>query len=56
MNEINRQLIDLNGIGPKKAQAFNRLGLTTVYDLINYFPRRYEDRTQFKSISEIAVR
>ena len=44
----------LKGIGDKKAQAFNRLGIFTVYDLISYYPRKYEDRSLFKNISELS--
>lgn len=43
----------LKGIGPKKAEIFNAVGITTVEDLLYYFPRRYEDRTKFTAISEL---
>lgn len=43
----------LKGIGPKRAVAFNDLGLSTVEDLLYYFPRRYEDRTNFSRISKL---
>lgn len=39
------------GIGEKKAQLLNKLGVFTVYDLVSFFPRKYEDRTQFKPIA-----
>jgi len=35
----------LKGVGPKNAAALLKLGIRTVRDLIFYFPRRYEDRT-----------
>lgn len=41
----------LKGIGEKKALAFNKLGVFTVRDLISFFPRKYEDRSQFKPIA-----
>ena len=34
---------DLYGIGPKKAEKLEILDIRTVYDLITYLPRRYED-------------
>ena len=40
----------LAGIGPKKAQAFQKLGVATLPDLAGLSPRRYEDRTQFRTI------
>ncbi len=43
----------LKGIGPKKAKSFNKSGINTIEDLLFYFPRRYEDRTNFISISQL---
>ena len=40
----------LRGVGPKKVEAFEKLGVHTLGDLVSLFPRRYEDRTQFTSI------
>ena len=39
------------GIGPAKLKALGRLGLATVGDLLTYWPRAYEDRTQVYSIA-----
>ena len=41
----------LKGIGEKKAQAFNKLGVFSVHDLLSFFPRKYEDRSQYKPIA-----
>ena len=41
----------LRGVGPKKAAAFEKLGVRTVGDLVSLFPRRYEDRTRFTPIA-----
>ncbi|MCL2377879.1 MAG: ATP-dependent DNA helicase RecG [Defluviitaleaceae bacterium] len=43
----------LTGIGEKRAKAFRDAGLNTVYDLINYFPRDYDDRSQIKTVEEL---
>ncbi len=43
----------LKGIGPKRAEAFMSLGINTVYDLLYYFPRRYEDRTNIYTIEKL---
>ena len=43
----------LRGIGPRRAQAFEKLGVKTVRDLYYFFPRRYEDRTHFTKIGEV---
>ena len=34
----------LKGVGPKKAELLQKLGIKTVYDLCEYFPYRHEDR------------
>ena len=41
------------GIGEKRLLAFHRLGIDTVFDLITYFPRRYEDRSIIKPIDQV---
>jgi len=41
----------LKGIGEKKAQLLNKLGVFSVRDLVSFFPRKYEDRSKFKSIA-----
>jgi len=41
------------GIGPKRAEAFANVGVFTCADLLKYFPFRYEDRRNFRKISEI---
>lgn len=45
-------LSDFPGVGPARARALGRLGLTTAGDLLNYFPRDYEDRTRIYSIAQ----
>ncbi len=44
----------LKGIGEKRAQAFYKLGVFSLFDLISYFPRRYEDRSIVRRIEETA--
>lgn len=43
----------LKGVGPKRAKLFASFGINTLEDLLYYFPRRYEDRTNFTSISDL---
>lgn len=40
-------------VGPKKAQLLKKLGIETVYDLITYYPRAYEDESTISHISEL---
>ncbi|MCE5237609.1 ATP-dependent DNA helicase RecG [bacterium] len=39
-------LLHLPGIGPARAEALARVGLSTVGDLLQYYPFRYEDRRE----------
>lgn len=43
----------LKGVGPKRAKSLAARGITTVDELLYYFPRRYEDRTNFAKISDL---
>lgn len=45
----------LAGIGPKRAKQLEGLGIFTLYDLIAYFPRTYEDRTRLLQVHELEV-
>ncbi|MFA5072336.1 MAG: ATP-dependent DNA helicase RecG [Nitrospirota bacterium] len=42
------------GIGPKRAEWLNKLGITTVEDALFYLPARYEDRSNLKKIARLA--
>jgi ATP-dependent DNA helicase RecG len=42
------------GIGPKRAELFQKLGITTVDDALMHLPWRYEDRGNLKKISRLA--
>ena len=45
----------LKGVGEARAKLFASMGISTLYDLISYFPRAYEDRTRIVPISELQV-
>ncbi len=51
--QLNTSVRYLKGVGPQKAKIFSEAGINTIEDLLCYFPRRYEDRTKFVSISEV---
>lgn len=42
----------IKGIGPKKCQLFNKLGIFNVEDMLRYYPRKYQDRRTTYSIFE----
>lgn len=43
----------LRGIGPRRAQALEKLGIRSLNDLFFLFPRHYEDRTHFRKIETL---
>jgi ATP-dependent DNA helicase RecG len=50
---INDSIQYLKGVGPKRAEAFAQVGISTCTDLIEYFPRRYLDRSNIVSLDSI---
>lgn len=46
-------LTELKGVGPAVARKFAVLGLKTAQDLINYYPRRYDDYSVVTDIAKI---
>ncbi|MDR1942505.1 MAG: ATP-dependent DNA helicase RecG [Endomicrobium sp.] len=42
----------INGIGPKRAQALARMGISAALDLLTLFPSQYQDRTTIIPISK----
>lgn len=52
MKELNLQspVTDITGIGKSRAEAFSRLGIFTVRDLLYHFPRAYENRGDVRTI------
>lgn len=53
MNNLNKEIQFVKGIGPKRADKLNKLEIFTLKDLIYYFPRQYEDRSNIKKISRL---
>lgn len=43
----------VKGVGPKKKVELNRLGIKTVYDLLTYYPRTYEDQSVLTKIADL---
>lgn len=42
----------IKGVGEKKARLFNKLGIFVVDDLLNFFPRKYEDWSKTQTVKE----
>ena len=53
MADLTTNVQYVKGVGPQKAKALEKLGIVTLRDLISWLPRRYEDRTALKTISQL---
>ena len=49
--KLQDSITTIKGIGPKKAEAFARIGIETIEDLIFTLPRIYEDRRNVVPVS-----
>ncbi len=50
---LNAALTVLQGVGPKNAASLEKLGMSTLGDMLYYFPRRYDDYSQLKPINSL---
>ena len=53
LNPLQSPLQYLKGVGPRRAADLQRVGLTTLEDLLYRFPIRYEDRASFQTIASL---
>jgi len=51
--KLSDEITTLKGIGPKKGETFNNSGIYTLEDLVDWFPRRYEDRRSETPVSDL---
>jgi ATP-dependent DNA helicase RecG len=49
---LNSSVQYIKSVGPKRAEAFNKIGLRTIRDLLFYFPSRHIDRTNILNASK----
>ena len=50
MLDLNSSIQYIKGVGEKKAGLFHKLGIFSVRDLIEHYPRTYEDRSDKKTV------
>ncbi len=50
---LDASIMRLQNVGPAHAKKLGKLGVYTVKDLIYLFPRRYDDYSQLKTISQL---
>lgn len=49
---LKSSISSVKGVGEVKANLLNKMGIYTIKDLIEYYPRNYEDRTKIKYVRE----
>jgi ATP-dependent DNA helicase RecG len=54
-SQLDRPVQFLKGVGPKRADAFGRLGILTARDLLYHVPRRYDDASTVHPIGRLDV-
>ncbi|MGY8779382.1 MAG: ATP-dependent DNA helicase RecG, partial [Longimicrobiales bacterium] len=54
-SQLDRPVQFLKGVGPKRANAFSRLGISTARDLLYHVPRRYDDASTVQPIGQLQV-
>lgn len=52
VSDLNNSVSTLPGVGPAKAALFANLNVFTISDLLQFYPRGYEDRTQKITIAQ----
>ncbi len=52
-NALYASIQSIYGIGQKNSKLFNKLGIFSVYDLLRYYPRKYQDFSQLKPINKL---
>ena len=50
---FNKKIETLTGVGAKRAEMFNRLGVYSVGDLLTFYPRDYEDWSDITDICDV---
>ncbi len=52
MNPKEYNIQYIRGVGEKRAQLFNKLGIYTVDDLVRFYPRKYQDWSKTTTVAE----
>ncbi len=55
MIDLKTNIQYLKGVGPARVELLKKLGINTLEDLITFFPREYEDRGNYRYISDLKV-
>lgn len=53
MSGLDTEVRNIKGIGDARAKLLKKLGIVTLRDLVSYYPRAYEDRSEFRPIDTL---
>lgn len=45
----------IKGVGPKREELLKKIGINTIYDLLTFYPREYEDNSEYRSVKDAVV-
>lgn len=51
--ELSKKVQYLKGVGPRMGEKLGKVGIESIYDLMNFFPSRYEDRSTISKVKEL---
>ncbi|MBQ2581328.1 MAG: hypothetical protein II574_06840 [Ruminococcus sp.] len=54
-SELEKPMTYLKGVGPKRAETYEKMGIKTVYDLLCHYPRDYIDLTVTTPVSDAPI-
>ena len=52
---LSDNIINIKNIGEERSKKLQKLGINTINDLIEYFPRDYDDRSNIIKIKDIML-
>ena len=52
---LKNDISEVKSVGIKRAKLFNKLGIFTIEDMLSFYPRDYEDRSQVKNIADVII-
>lgn len=53
--ELTEEISALKNVGQKRTELLNKVGIYTVFDLLEYIPRDYTDRSRITPLSEVSA-
>ena len=54
-NNLDKSVNEIKNVGINRVNKLSKIGINTIRDLIEYFPRDYEDRREIKKIEDIVI-